>query len=502
MRSRLSRHLQSILNEDSTSPAVALAPRMAKLGLAAPLLVSREAAPKEAISPEFNGHQYAIFLLHVDAGIEHALMVQYLFAAYSLGGPQVPAEHREMVERWQESILGIAKEEMGHLITVQNVLRLLGGPLNLDREDFPYDAAFYPFDFTFERLTLDSLAKYIYAEMPEDWTGPLADEVKKRAREANHDAPLHAVHELFDLMIEVISDPSLVPGEYFQPETVAEQASWSEWGRSYAHGARGSELQRDQPRTPDLIIRTAASREQAVEALHEIAVQGEATTLEMGQLSHFKRFLDIYVEWKAVLEKNKRFEPARPVVTNPIVEDSITEAPPKLSMKSDQCNVITAPVTFYWAHLLNVRYRLLLSALNHALHLSGALQSTKQPTARGDVITLLFSEMYKIRSLASVLVQLPVRSDTPPEKAAAGPPFQMPYTLEIPQSESDRWRWHRDMLIASRHILDVLDTLETDARRKGYVAALRESDADLTKLIDRILLRDDKRAEVHSEVNA
>jgi hypothetical protein len=92
-----------------------------------------------------------------------------------------------------------------------------------------------------------------------------------------------------------------------------------------------------------------------------------------------------------------------------------------------------------------------------------------------------------------------VRSDTPPEKAAAGPPFQMPYTLEIPQAESDRWRWHRDMLVASRHILDVLARIETDDRRKGYVAALRESDADLMQVMDRIIAKsDDKPAEVNA----
>jgi hypothetical protein len=484
MRSRQSRHLQSILHAGTVSPA-----------LKAFALVRGE-APARTISPELNGHQYAIFLLHVDAGIEHALMVQYLYAAYSLGGPYVAPQYREMVERWQESILGIAKEEMGHLITVENVLRLISGPLNLDREDFPFDSAFYPFDFTLERLTLDSLAKYIYAEMPAHWTDPPAAEVKKRAREANHDAPLHAVHELFDLMIEVIGDPALVPDEFFCPDTVAQQASFSEWGRGYAHGARGSELQRDQPRTPDLIIRTVDSRASAVAALHAIAEQGEATTLEMRQASHFERFLDIYKEWSEVLKKDKRFDPARAVVTNPVVEDSLPNKAAKVSMDPGERNVITAPVTFYWAHLLNVRYRLLLSALNHALHLYGAMQSTKQPTARGDVITLIFSEMYKIRSLASVLVQLPVRSDTPPEKAAAGPPFQMPYTLEIPQSENDRWRWHRDMLIASRHILDALSTIETDERRKGYIAALKEADADLMELMNRMIAREDKAAEV------
>ena len=48
----------------------------------------------------------------------------------------------------------------------------------------------------------------------------------------------------------------------------------------------------------------------------------------------------------------------------------------------------------------------------------------------------------------------------------------------------------------------MFDPIETDARRRGYVAALREGDADLMKLIDRILARDDKRAETHTEVNA
>jgi hypothetical protein len=33
------------------------------------------------------------------------------------------------------------------------------------------DAAFYPFDFTLQQLSLGSLAKYVYAEKPPDWNG-------------------------------------------------------------------------------------------------------------------------------------------------------------------------------------------------------------------------------------------------------------------------------------------------------------------------------------------
>jgi hypothetical protein len=68
--------------------------------------------------------------------------------------------------------------------------------------------------------------------------------------------------------------------------------------------------------------------------------------------------------------------------------------------------------------------------------------------------------------------------------------------------ESDRWRWHRDMLIASRNILDTLAQLETDTRRKGYIAALKESDADLMQVMNRIIAKLDKRADKVAEVTA
>lgn len=77
------------------------------VGTTPPLQPLRPARPLE-----FCWRDYAILLLHVAAEIEHALMVQYLYAAYSLGGPQVPAEKRAAVQNWQAIILGIAKEEM------------------------------------------------------------------------------------------------------------------------------------------------------------------------------------------------------------------------------------------------------------------------------------------------------------------------------------------------------------------------------------------------------
>jgi hypothetical protein len=65
----------------------------------------------------------------------------------------------------------VAREEMGHLMTVQNLLLALGLPPNLEREDFPPRKDLYPFALHLEQLTQRSLAKYVVAEAPSDATG-------------------------------------------------------------------------------------------------------------------------------------------------------------------------------------------------------------------------------------------------------------------------------------------------------------------------------------------
>src|SRR5712691_8044118 len=137
MRPRFRRHIASLLG--ATPVAVASVKRLTAL--------KQETAGGALVPSEFTPRQYAILLLYIAAEIEHVLMIEYLYAGFSLGGPSVPVKRRREVTQWQEIILGIAKEEMGHLMTVQNLLRCLGGPLNLDREDYPWDYEFYPFPF-------------------------------------------------------------------------------------------------------------------------------------------------------------------------------------------------------------------------------------------------------------------------------------------------------------------------------------------------------------------
>src|SRR5205085_2020823 len=95
----------------------------------------------------------------------HALMLQYLYGAFSLkpaysdiAGTPDPAR--------SDCLLGIAIQEMGHFRDVNRMLVRLGGDPNMACQSFPYDPQIYPFEMKLERLSRASVAKYVYAEAP------------------------------------------------------------------------------------------------------------------------------------------------------------------------------------------------------------------------------------------------------------------------------------------------------------------------------------------------
>src|SRR5436190_17669435 len=191
---------------------------------------------------ELGWRDFLVMLLEIGAEIEHALMVEYLYAAYSLGGHQIPAGSRELVRDWRESILTVAKEEMGHLLTVQNLLILLGGAPTFEREDYPWSSPYYPFPFCLEKLSLDSLACYVYAEMEPDLPAPKPDAppewqhfqsqdraliekiVTDRVKEAGWEEP-HHVGEVYNAVLDILAHPTRVPDACFHADTYARQAS-------------------------------------------------------------------------------------------------------------------------------------------------------------------------------------------------------------------------------------------------------------------------------------
>jgi hypothetical protein len=437
-------------------------------------------APTTTVPPEFSPHQYLILLLHIAAELEHVLMVEYLYSAYSLGGPQVPPEHQAKVAQWQEVILGIAKEEMGHLMTVQNLLRCLAGPLNLDREDYPWESELYPFPFRLEATSLSSLAKYVVAESPENWSGEEADKIRKLAQEdVGGDVTLHRVGELYELLRKLIADPTLIPDRDFRASTFPFQANWDEWGRGYHGGARGNTMGGSIAGTPDVLLMPATGRDDSLAAIKAISTQGEASSDDSPDApSHFARFLRIFRDFPA----DESWSPSRNAPIDPYVSTDLTGD--GVPAPRGEGTPITHPEARLWAHLSNVRYQLLLTCLLHTFDFPSNLAESSQMTPRGLLIHATFGEMYNMRAIAMMLVQTPLNPGD--IECVAGAPFQMPYTLELPVDDVDRWRVHLDLFEASERLIAALLELTLPERHR-YLLALREADTRTAAAIDTIV---------------
>ena len=468
MRSRIQRHLWPVLGER---------------------IPVRQGGPEETIAPEvppleLSGRDYAIFLLRLAAEIEHGLMVQYLFAAYSLDSSNLAPERRPLVRGWQETILAIAKEEMAHLVTVQNLLIALGGPLQFNREDYPNDNVLYESGFTLQPLTTSSLATYVCAESPQNWDTDQARDIKREA-EIAAGGTVNRVGRLYEELVRVIGDEELVPDGTFDEDGGVFQASWDAWGRGFRRSGqhRPGPEDTDAREEHELVIATVSDRATALAALNQVGEQGEGfenPAPDDDDESHFQRLLGIYEALAGMSESEQRAV-IRNVATNPTTHlDGPDVGPePAADAAGDPPAATTSPISNsearMWAHLFNVRYRKLLVSLAHTFELAEDRSDVNRPGPRGTLINRSFSEMYNLRSIAGVLVGLPL-DDADPGGRSAGPPFQMPHTLMLSHDEDDRWRLHRDLLDASGTLIGRIAAADGSGAGQDYIRALAQAD--------------------------
>lgn len=473
-------------------------------------LVAAQAAASEGMHKraDMTWKDHLVMLLHIGAEIEHSLMVQYLYAAYSVGGNQIPEQHRARVRHWRDHILAVAKEEMGHLLTVQNVLTLLGAPINLGRLDLPWDIPFYPFPFQLEPLSLESVACYVFAEMPSEQEFETARQrspkgrllpryehflahdrarIVKLATKRAAQRGAHRVGGLYSEIMALIADKGRIGDHEFLDHTYPFQASVDDWGRGYQPrpkmlDAEGSLVGRaqagDKPEptvaTAHVLVDRVATRSQAIAALQALAEQGEAPLLardEDDELSHFDRFLGIYQELSLV---GGRWSPARPVPTNP----STVRDP-----ASDDSGYISCERSQQWAGLFNLRYRILLKYLAHTFTLSRTAVRG-EPNLRAMVMHRVFAEMYNLKTIARILVRAPQGGAD--EAARAGPPFEMPYTLSLAEGEIERWIMHRDFLSSALKLSHSL-LANAGGKERDYLQALIALDGQSLDWATRIL---------------
>jgi Ferritin-like len=401
---------------------------------------------------------WAVFLLHTVTEIEHALLVEYLYAAYSLrtGLSGVAAG-------WRSTIVGIARQEMGHLLTEQNILRFIGAPLNFEREDFPFRSHLYPFRFGLEPISKNSLAKYVAAEMPATTDLALTelDEILTRAAGADQGTPVNRVGMLFDTLVDIFADPTRLHDTDFRPTTADDLQGrpddWNLFG--------------------DVIVDTITSRDVARDALSAIGNQGgegSGATSPPDQ-SHFDKFLTIYRAFPEDASNITRSIPSSPnTLPDPMTDPAMEQGR------------ITEPTTFLWAQLFNVRYRALLLNLAHSLHVPGpTVDASGSPTLRGHLTDWTFDEMRNLKTLASVLTRKPLKqSPTPPGPTNAGPPFELPFTLSLADNERDRWREHLAVLDNAAELITSIDAVEG---ANPTLAAMAGADAETRVIVNQQL---------------
>ena len=136
-----------------------------------------------------------IYMLCQAAELEHGIMCQYLFAAFSLkqrADEGLTPEELDAVTRWRRTIAHVATEEMLHLAIVQNVLSAIGAAPHLTRPNLPAPARHYPAGVTLTLVPFGepALQHFMFLERPEG----MALEGAKGI-----DAP---VHEALPLMAE------------------------------------------------------------------------------------------------------------------------------------------------------------------------------------------------------------------------------------------------------------------------------------------------------------
>jgi hypothetical protein len=103
------------------------------------------------------------------------------------------------------------------------------------------------------------------------------------------------------VLTEIFEDRSRIPEPALDDSTVPRQASWDEWGRRYARGARGESSNLLGVPAPDRMTLEVPSRDAAVNALNEIGEHGESPiplsgddATDADERSHFVRFPTIY----------------------------------------------------------------------------------------------------------------------------------------------------------------------------------------------------------------
>jgi hypothetical protein len=375
-----------------------------------------------------------LYLLAEAAEIEHTLMCSYLYAAFSLKPSTAAgllAREAEAVERWRQTIMDVAIEEMGHVLVVSNLLVAIGGRPHFTRPNFPVSPGYFPSGVVL-RLTpfsVETLEHFIFLERP---TGVERADGEGFERLGHERTPAH--RGLMPSAQDYVTVSHLYEAIRTNLVAFVERAGPD----ALFVGPVGGQIGPETVTMPG--IETIHSLDSAGRAIDLIVEQGEGSPADRED-SHYRRFLGIKQEYAAFLAEHAEFAPAYPVAENPVMR-----RPPEPAGKV----FINAEPAAMILDFANASYGMLLRLLTQAY----AQASPEAAADKEGMMSAAIELMHVLNQAANALVKLPASPEHP--GIHAGMTFTMLRGVEPFAGAAER------LLIVER-----LRQLATGARHAG-----------------------------------
>ncbi len=390
-------------------------PPAAGRGRLAQVIATRggKAAPE---APFVIEHREAlIYMLCEAAELEHGIMCQYLFAAFSLkqaGDEGLTDAELAATVRWRKQVSHVATQEMLHLALVHNLLSAIGAAPHLARPNLPQPADHYPAGVQLALLPFgeQALRHFMFLERPE-------------GMDLDDAAGLAATSRAVPLMNERDIVPRLqdfaTVGHLYRSIEAGLAHLADRHGEPWLFvGPPRAQATEADFRWPELVAVTdLASAQRAIDTILE---QGEGPRGDWRD-AHFGQFVGILDQYEQLREANPAFEPVRPVMAANV----------RPSERDVEVPLITDLLTARVTDLFNVGYEILLQVFER--YFAHTQETDAQLATLAEATIGLMARV--IKPLGDLITTLPVGAGHPGR--TAGPSFELFY-------ETDYLMPHRD----------------------------------------------------------